>query len=157
MFLPVCKGKQKLATGNCQYGEGLPRNERMGSLHGLYSSILYQQQQLHEDCCGPSSGCRPACVQHSASVNWYVLVLLFRFFVDVHIMHALKSFPRKEWWAGCPGDNISHSCLCAVPKDSGKIHKVLEAGSQPFIISETQLCSPSTVQSMQLDSKKVHT
>lgn len=38
--------------------------------------------------------------------------------------------------------------------DSGKIHKVLEAGSEPFIISETQLPSSSTVQSMKLDSKK---
>ncbi|XP_076589062.1 semaphorin-7A isoform X2 [Chaetodon auriga] len=38
--------------------------------------------------------------------------------------------------------------------DSGKIHKVLEAGSKPFIISETQLSSRSTIQSMKLDSKK---
>ncbi|CAK6950988.1 semaphorin-7A [Scomber scombrus] len=38
--------------------------------------------------------------------------------------------------------------------DSGKIHKVLESGSEPFIISETQLTSQSTVQSMKLDSKK---
>ncbi|XP_019127808.2 semaphorin-7A isoform X2 [Larimichthys crocea] len=38
--------------------------------------------------------------------------------------------------------------------DSGKIHKVLEAGSEPFIISETQLSSHSTIQSMKLDSKK---
>ncbi|XP_038562143.1 semaphorin-7A [Micropterus salmoides] len=38
--------------------------------------------------------------------------------------------------------------------DSGKIHKVLEAGSEPFIISETQLYSQSTIQSMKLDSKK---
>lgn len=38
--------------------------------------------------------------------------------------------------------------------DSGKIHKVLEAGSEPFIISETQLSSRSSIQSMKLDSKK---
>lgn len=38
--------------------------------------------------------------------------------------------------------------------DSGKIHKVLEADSEPFIISETQLSSRSTIQSMKLDSKK---
>ncbi|XP_017261087.1 semaphorin-7A [Kryptolebias marmoratus] len=38
--------------------------------------------------------------------------------------------------------------------DSGKIHKVLEAGSEPFIISETQLSTNSTVQTMKLDSKK---
>ncbi|XP_070829118.1 semaphorin-7A isoform X2 [Chaetodon trifascialis] len=38
--------------------------------------------------------------------------------------------------------------------DSGKIHKVLEAGSKPFIISETQLSSRSTIQSLKLDSKK---
>ncbi|GAA6221377.1 semaphorin-7A [Lates japonicus] len=38
--------------------------------------------------------------------------------------------------------------------DSGKIHKILEAGSEPFIISETQLSSSSTIQSMKLDSKK---
>lgn len=38
--------------------------------------------------------------------------------------------------------------------DSGRIHKVLEAGSEPFIISETQLSSRSTVQSMKLDAKK---
>ncbi|KAG8012675.1 Semaphorin-7A, partial [Nibea albiflora] len=38
--------------------------------------------------------------------------------------------------------------------DSGKIHKVLEAESEPFIISETQLSSQSTIQSMKLDSKK---
>ena len=49
----------------------------------------------------------------------------------------------------------ARKCLCAVPTDSGKIHKVLEAGEEPFIISETQLSSRSTVQSMKLDSKKV--
>ncbi|KAM4618240.1 semaphorin-7A [Polymixia lowei] len=38
--------------------------------------------------------------------------------------------------------------------DSGKIHKVLEAGSEPFIISETQLSNRSAIQSMTLDSKK---
>uniref|UniRef100_A0A1A7YT47 Semaphorin 7A n=1 Tax=Iconisemion striatum TaxID=60296 RepID=A0A1A7YT47_9TELE len=38
--------------------------------------------------------------------------------------------------------------------DSGKIHKVLEAGSEPFIVSETQLSSTSAVQAMKLDSKK---
>ncbi|KAM3609607.1 uncharacterized protein V6R79_017694 [Siganus canaliculatus] len=38
--------------------------------------------------------------------------------------------------------------------DSGKIHKVLEAGSEPFIISETQLSSQSPIQSLILDSKK---
>ncbi|XP_023278220.1 semaphorin-7A [Seriola lalandi dorsalis] len=38
--------------------------------------------------------------------------------------------------------------------DSGKIHKVLEAGSEPFIISETQLSNSSSIQSMKLDSKK---
>ncbi|XP_071752620.2 semaphorin-7A [Centroberyx gerrardi] len=38
--------------------------------------------------------------------------------------------------------------------DSGKIHKVLEAGSDPFIISETQLSNSSAIQSMKLDSKK---
>ncbi|XP_029008337.1 semaphorin-7A [Betta splendens] len=38
--------------------------------------------------------------------------------------------------------------------DSGKVHKVLEAGSEPFIISETQLSSSSSLQSMKLDSRK---
>uniref|UniRef100_A0A1A8K4Z2 Semaphorin 7A n=1 Tax=Nothobranchius kuhntae TaxID=321403 RepID=A0A1A8K4Z2_NOTKU len=38
--------------------------------------------------------------------------------------------------------------------DSGKIHKVLEAGSEPFIVSETQLSSTSAVQAMKLDAKK---
>ncbi|XP_029909133.1 semaphorin-7A isoform X2 [Myripristis murdjan] len=38
--------------------------------------------------------------------------------------------------------------------DSGKIHKVLEAGSKPFIISETQLSNYSAIQSMKLNSKK---
>nr|XP_046250642.1 semaphorin-7A [Scatophagus argus] len=38
--------------------------------------------------------------------------------------------------------------------DSGNIHKVLEAGSEPFIISETHLFSHSMIQSMKLDSKK---
>ncbi|XP_060891410.1 semaphorin-7A [Labrus mixtus] len=38
--------------------------------------------------------------------------------------------------------------------DSGNIHKVLEAGSEPFIISETQLSSCSTIRSMKLDSKR---
>ncbi|XP_026168125.1 semaphorin-7A [Mastacembelus armatus] len=37
---------------------------------------------------------------------------------------------------------------------SGKIHKVLEAGTEPFIISEMQLSSDSAIQSMRLDSKK---
>ncbi|XP_040893453.1 semaphorin-7A isoform X2 [Toxotes jaculatrix] len=38
--------------------------------------------------------------------------------------------------------------------DSGKVHKILEAGSEPFIISETQLSNSSTIQSVKLDSKK---
>nr|XP_019933767.1 PREDICTED: semaphorin-7A [Paralichthys olivaceus] len=38
--------------------------------------------------------------------------------------------------------------------DSGKVHKILEAGSEAFIISETQLSNSSTVQSMKLDFKK---
>ncbi|XP_023153793.2 semaphorin-7A [Amphiprion ocellaris] len=38
--------------------------------------------------------------------------------------------------------------------DSGKIHKVLEAGSEPFIISETHLSNSSTIQAMKLDSEK---
>lgn len=38
--------------------------------------------------------------------------------------------------------------------DTGKIHKVLEAGSEPFIISETHLSNSSTIQAMKLDSKK---
>ncbi|XP_041852351.1 semaphorin-7A [Melanotaenia boesemani] len=38
--------------------------------------------------------------------------------------------------------------------DSGKIHKVLEAGSEPFIISETQLPNNSTIQAMKLDHIK---
>ncbi|KAM6937082.1 semaphorin-7A [Xenentodon cancila] len=38
--------------------------------------------------------------------------------------------------------------------DCGKIHKVLEAGSEPFIISETHLVSDSSVQAIKLDSKK---
>lgn len=37
--------------------------------------------------------------------------------------------------------------------DTGKIHKVLEAGSEPFIISETQLLSQAIL-SMKLDPKK---
>lgn len=47
------------------------------------------------------------------------------------------------------------TALCLTPADSGKIHKVLEAGSKPFIISETQLSSCSPVQSIKLDSIKV--
>ncbi|XP_058500374.1 semaphorin-7A [Solea solea] len=38
--------------------------------------------------------------------------------------------------------------------DSGKIHKVLESGSEPFIISEAQVSNSSAIQSMKLDSKK---
>ncbi|XP_029952788.1 semaphorin-7A [Salarias fasciatus] len=38
--------------------------------------------------------------------------------------------------------------------DSGKIHKVLEAGSEPFIISETRLSNTSSIQVMKLDSEK---
>ncbi|XP_039989057.1 semaphorin-7A [Xiphias gladius] len=38
--------------------------------------------------------------------------------------------------------------------DCGKIHKVLAAGSEPFIISETRLSNNSSIQSMKLDSKK---
>lgn len=45
--------------------------------------------------------------------------------------------------------------MCAVFEDTGKIHKVLEAGSKPFIISETQISSQSSIQSMNLHSKKV--
>ncbi|KAK5867353.1 hypothetical protein PBY51_011854 [Eleginops maclovinus] len=50
-------------------------------------------------------------------------------------------------------DGRMHNILL-LATDSGKIHKVLEDGAEPFIISETQLSSRSTVQSMKLDSKK---
>lgn len=45
--------------------------------------------------------------------------------------------------------------VCLAPTDSGKIHKVLEADSKPFVISQTQLSSRSPVQSIQLDAKRV--
>nr|XP_057931021.1 semaphorin-7A isoform X2 [Doryrhamphus excisus] len=48
--------------------------------------------------------------------------------------------------------NVYNILLLAT--DSGKIHKILEAGSEPFIISETHIPSQSTIQSMKLDSKK---
>ncbi|XP_061139591.1 semaphorin-7A isoform X1 [Syngnathus typhle] len=38
--------------------------------------------------------------------------------------------------------------------DSGKIHKILESGSEPFIISQTEISNHSSIQSMKLDSKK---
>ncbi|XP_017160916.1 semaphorin-7A isoform X1 [Poecilia reticulata] len=38
--------------------------------------------------------------------------------------------------------------------DTGKIHKVLEAGSEPFIILETQISKISSIQAMTLDSQK---
>ncbi|XP_072291864.1 semaphorin-7A [Eucyclogobius newberryi] len=38
--------------------------------------------------------------------------------------------------------------------DSGKIHKVLEAGLKPVVISETQLLNRSAILSFKLDSKK---
>lgn len=47
------------------------------------------------------------------------------------------------------------TALSLAHADSGKVHKVLEAGSKPFIISETQLSSRSPVQSIKLDSIKV--
>ncbi|KAK7890987.1 hypothetical protein WMY93_022950 [Mugilogobius chulae] len=50
-------------------------------------------------------------------------------------------------------DNSTYNVLI-LATDSGKIHKVLEAGSKPIVISETQLESNSTVQSIKLDSNK---
>lgn len=50
-------------------------------------------------------------------------------------------------------DRRMHNVLL-LSTDTGKIHKVLEAGAKPFIISETQLSSKSTIQSMKLDSQK---
>ncbi|XP_054877045.1 semaphorin-7A [Poeciliopsis prolifica] len=38
--------------------------------------------------------------------------------------------------------------------DTGKIHKVLEAGSEPFIILETQISKNSSIQAMTLNSQK---
>lgn len=38
--------------------------------------------------------------------------------------------------------------------DSGKVHKVLEAGDEPFLISETRFSNRSGVLSVKLDSKK---
>ncbi|XP_059191987.1 semaphorin-7A [Centropristis striata] len=50
-------------------------------------------------------------------------------------------------------DKHMHNVLL-LATDSGKIHKVLEAGSEAFIISETQISSRSPIQSMKLASKK---
>ncbi|XP_041650841.1 semaphorin-7A [Cheilinus undulatus] len=50
-------------------------------------------------------------------------------------------------------DKHMHNILL-LATDSGKIHKVLEAGSEPFIISETQIPSHSSIRSMKLDSKR---
>ncbi|XP_068595551.1 semaphorin-7A [Brachionichthys hirsutus] len=50
-------------------------------------------------------------------------------------------------------DQSMHSILL-LSTDSGRMHKVLEVGSKPFVISETQLSSRSSVQSMKIDSKR---
>lgn len=51
-------------------------------------------------------------------------------------------------------DNSLHNVLL-LATDSGKIHKVLEDGTKPFIISEIQLSNNSAiVRSMKLESKK---
>lgn len=69
----VCKKQQKPAAGHGQYREGLPRNDWLGLLQTLYSSILCKQQQLHQDSCGSGPGSRPARVQHPATIHRYVL------------------------------------------------------------------------------------
>lgn len=58
LYFSVCTQQQKLATGHHQYDEGPPRNDGLGSLQGIHSSVLHKQQQLHQDCGGPGSGCR---------------------------------------------------------------------------------------------------
>ncbi|KAM9854778.1 semaphorin-7A [Aulostomus maculatus] len=50
-------------------------------------------------------------------------------------------------------DQRMHNVLL-LATDTGRIHKVLEAGSEPFIISQTQLPTRSAIHSMKLDSKK---
>ncbi|KAJ0028903.1 hypothetical protein NQD34_003900 [Periophthalmus magnuspinnatus] len=50
-------------------------------------------------------------------------------------------------------DNSVYNVLL-LATDSGKIHKVLEAGPKPVIILETQPLSRSTILSIKLDSKK---
>lgn len=50
-------------------------------------------------------------------------------------------------------DHKLHNVLLLVT-DSGKVHKVLEAGGEPFLISETRLPNCSSVLSVKLDSRK---
>lgn len=82
--------------------------------------------------------------------------MVWLLFIVVVDMHALNPFHWRNNGLGVRVITFPLA-VCVLFPDTGKIHKVLEAGSEPFIISETQLFSPSTVQSMKLDSKKVHT
>ncbi|XP_047452820.1 semaphorin-7A [Mugil cephalus] len=50
-------------------------------------------------------------------------------------------------------DNKTYNVLL-LSTDTGNIHKVLEAGSEPLIISEIQLSNNSTIHALKLDSKK---
>ncbi|CAJ1056639.1 LOW QUALITY PROTEIN: semaphorin-7A [Xyrichtys novacula] len=78
----------------------------------------------------------------------------------VHSVHTAAPFYTSNYnytkiavdqVKGANGDMYNVLLLAT---DSGKIHKVLEAESQAFIISETQLSSHSSIRSMKLDSKR---
>lgn len=78
-------------------------------------------------------------------LSWYFSWALFPISADnTGLRIKLRSLPKRFV-----------KQMCAVFEDTGKIHKVLEAGSKPFIISETQISSQSSIQSMKLHSKKV--
>ncbi|XP_008310291.1 semaphorin-7A isoform X3 [Cynoglossus semilaevis] len=50
-------------------------------------------------------------------------------------------------------DQLMYNVLL-LATDHGKIYKILDTGSEPFIISEMQLQSSSTIQTMKLDTQK---
>ncbi|XP_049579748.1 semaphorin-7A isoform X2 [Syngnathus scovelli] len=78
----------------------------------------------------------------------------------VHTVHHTSPFyVSNDNYTKIVVDRVQAADLSAynvllLATDSGKIHKILESGSEPFIISQTEIPSQSSIQSMKLDSKK---
>lgn len=149
----VCTKQQTPATGHHQCGKGSPRNDRLGALKGWPCSLLHKQQHLHQDCCGPGSGCRPAHIQRSISVHWYAetysvhcLVLLFAISAFPVVQSSIVYYQCTWQWAKnkatLASKKVSKTDVRLSLKILGRSTKCSKPG--PNLLSSPRLRSPAS-------------
>ncbi|KAF3688790.1 Semaphorin-7A CDw108 JMH blood group antigen [Channa argus] len=130
----------------------------VGMIESIFENSTFKGYE--EDIPKPRPG---SCVKNSKSLPLAVLNIVRDYpeMADwIHcVHHTAPFFVSSNNYTKITVDQVQGADqrmynILLLATDSGKIHKVLEAGSEPFIISETHVSSNSSIQSMKLDSKK---